>query len=163
MGEAFIKHELDEAIAVQQCIVEAETRLAGSHPAPSAQRVIKQSLSDDKQFLSELQRLGREHQATGEVEDVAGGLKELTDTILKSATQEGADSDFYEAHAVLLNLKRKQMDSAGAMIKIARAQKDTKMRDAASKFERAQKDTAKALSAELATFAVQIASGDGRN
>ena len=34
---------------------------------------------------------------------------------LETATTEGADSDYYEAHAVLLNAKRKQMDSAGGI------------------------------------------------
>ena len=60
---------------------------------------------------SELRTLGKAHGATGEVEDVAGGLKELMESTLETATSEGADSDFYEAHAVLLNLKRKQWDS----------------------------------------------------
>ena len=32
VGEAFIKHEFDEAIAIQQCIVDAETTLATSPP-----------------------------------------------------------------------------------------------------------------------------------
>ena len=46
MGEAktgadFIKHEFDEAIAIQRSIVEAGTELAQSHPMPSARRVIK--------------------------------------------------------------------------------------------------------------------------
>jgi len=60
---------------------------------------------------------------------------------------------------VLLNLKRKQMDSAGGMLKIARDQKDTKLRDAAKEFESAQKAMSKTLATELAGYAVQIAKG----
>jgi hypothetical protein len=43
------------------------------------------------------------------------------------------------------------------MLKIARDQKDTKLRDAALEFERAQKATSKDLAAELASYAVRIA------
>jgi hypothetical protein len=40
-------------------------------------------------------------------------------------------SEAYDGHAVLLNLKRKQQDSADAVIKIARDRKETELRDAA--------------------------------
>ena len=88
---------------------------------------------------------------------MAGGLKELMESTLEKATSEGNDSDFYEAHAVLLNLKRKQWDSAGGMLAIARDQKDTKLRDASKAFQTAQKETSTALTKELAAYAVQIA------
>jgi hypothetical protein len=156
-GEEFIKHEFDEAIAVQRSIVEAETALGDSHPVSSAKTAIKQALRRDKAYLKDLETLGTRHGATGEVEDVAGGLKSLMEDVLETAQSEGADSGYYEAHAVLLNLKRKQMDSAGGMLKIARDQKDTKLREAAKEFERAQKETSKDLAAELADYAVQIA------
>jgi hypothetical protein len=156
-GKAFIKHEFDEAIAVQQCIVEAETALADGHPLPSARTRIKATLKRDREYLKDLRSLGAPYGATGEVEDVAGGLTSLMAQTLESARTDGAESDYYEAHAVLLNLKRKQMDSAGGIVKIARDQKDSKLRDAALEFERAQKTTSKQLASELATFAVQIA------
>ena len=156
-GEDFIKHEFDEAIAIQQCIVEAEETLGTKHPMRSTKTAIKSSLADDRGFLEQLTTLGKAHAATGEVEDVAGGLKELMETTLETATAEGADSDFYEAHAVLLNLKRKQMDSAGAMLAIAREMKDTELRKAATSFQKAQKSSAEALTDELATYAVKIA------
>ncbi len=120
VGEEFVKHEFDEAIAIQQVIVDAESKLSTTHPVASAKRVVRAALTEDRRFLKELQTLGKEHDATGEVEDVAGGLKELMEQTLETASTEGADSDYYEAHAVLLNLKRKQMDSAGGMLKIAR-------------------------------------------
>jgi hypothetical protein len=157
VGSEFIKHEFDEAIAIQQCIVDAESTLSTKHPQPQAQRAIKSALAADEKYLQQLKTLGRQHDATGEVEDVAGGLKELMESTLEKATTEGADSDFYEAHAVLLNLKRKQMDSAGGMLAIARDQKDTKLRDAAKDFQAGQKETSTALTKELASFAVQIA------
>jgi hypothetical protein len=158
VGEAFVKHEFDEAIAIQQVIVDAETKLATTHPMRSAKAVIKESLTDDRRFLKELQTLGKQHDATGEVEDVAGGLKELMEQTLTTATGEGADSDYYEAHAVLLNLKRKQMDSAGGMRKIATATKEPELRKAAIAFERGQRTSSKALATELAEYAAVISS-----
>jgi hypothetical protein len=160
VGQDFIKHEFDEAIAIQQVIVNAETELASSHPRASAKRAIKSALADDRRYLNELQTLGKEYRATGEVEDVARGLKELMEETLGTASSDAADSDFYEAHAVLLNLKRKQMDSAGGVLKIARATRNTRMRDAALEFERAQKATSRELAKELAAYAAVIATAD---
>ena len=157
VGEEFIKHELDEAIAIQQCIVDAEASLATSHPVPSAKRAIKSALAADEKYLQQLRTLGQKHAATGALEDVAGGLKELMESTLEKATSDGNDSDFYEAHAVLLNLKRKQRDSAGGMLAIARDQKNTTLRDAAKDFQAGQKDTSTTLTKELAAFAVRIA------
>ncbi len=157
VGEAFITHVFDEAIAIQQVIVEAETTLSTKHPMSSAKTALKASLTDDRTFLKQLQTLGKQHDATGKVEDVAGGLKELMEETLESATTEGADSDYYEAHAVLLNLKRKQMDSAGGMLAIARETKDAELRKAATEFQKAQKATSESLTDELATYAVKIA------
>jgi len=156
-GDAFIKHEFDEAIAIQKVIVDAETKLSTAHPVPAARTAIKASLKDDTTYLEELRKLGKRHDATGKVEDVAGGLKDLMEESLATATQEGADSDFYEAHAVLLNLKRKQMDSAGGMLEIARATKDTELRDAATELQKAQKSSSETLADELAAYAVEIA------
>jgi hypothetical protein len=157
VGDEFIKHEFDEAIAIQQCIVDAETTLAETHPLRASKTALKASLKDDQTFLEQLQDLGSAHDATGEVEDVAGGLKSLMEDTLATATEEGADSDYYEAHAVLVNLKRKQMDSAGGMLEIARATRDTELRDAAKEFQSVQKASAQVLADELASYAVKIA------
>jgi len=159
MGEDFIKHEFDEAIAIQRCIVQAEERLSTAHPEAEAKRSIERGLKQDQKFLQQLEQLGGEHGATGEVEEVAGGLQQLMQTVLETA--EEAESEAYEAHAVLLNLKRKQQDSASAMLKIAREMKDTKLRDAASEFEKGTKDSANELADLLAVLAVKIATGDG--
>jgi len=155
MGEEFIKHELDEAIAIQQCIVDAEQQLSESHPEPEAKQAMKTCLREDEKFLKELQKLGKPLGATGEVEEVAGGLKQLMEQTLQSAGE--AESEAYEAHAVLLNLKRKQQDSASAMVRMAREMKNTEMRDAAQEFEKSQKESAQELSAQLANLAVKIA------
>ena len=48
IGEEFITHEYDEAIAVQQCIVDAETTLSTKHPQRSAKTAIKTALTEDK-------------------------------------------------------------------------------------------------------------------
>ena len=157
IGEEFITHEFDESIAIQRSIVAAETTLSTKHPVTSAKTAIKASLADDRTFLGQLEMLGKQHDATGEIEDVAGGLKNLMDETLETATTDGADSDFYEAHAVLLNLKRKQMDSAGGMLAIARATKDTKLSTASTAFQKAQKASSQTLTDELAAYAVKIA------
>jgi hypothetical protein len=157
VGEAFITHEFDEAIAIQQAIVDAEKKLAGEHPEAAAKKAIQACLKDDQQYLKELQQLGKPHGATGKAEDVASALKELMEETTQKATEEGAESDAYEAHAVLVNLKRKQQDSAAAMVKIAREMKDTKLRDAAVEFEKGQKTGAQELADQLAAFAVKIA------
>jgi hypothetical protein len=157
VGEEFITHEFDEAIAVQESIVDAETTLSTKHPLGSAKRAIKASLADDETLLEQLRTLGRGHDATGKVEDVAGGLKKLMEETLETATTDGEDSDYYEAHAVLLNLKRKQMDSAGGMLAIAQETHDAELRKAAAEFQRAQKSTSESLADELAAYAGKIA------
>ena len=48
------------------------------------------------------------------------------------------------------------------MVKIARAKKDTELRDAAIEFTKATKTSAQQLADELATFAVQIAGAGSR-
>ena len=156
VGQQFITHEFDEAIAIQRCIVEAGEQLSKSHPYAQAKTAIKTGLKEDKAFLKQLETLGRQHGATGKVEDVAGSLKQLMEESAQKAGE--AESEAYEAHAVLLNLKRKQQDSASAMVKLGRAQKDTAMRDAATKFERGSRESARELATLLADFAVQIAS-----
>lgn len=155
VGEEFVKHEFDEAIAIQRAIVEAETALAKSHPHPESRRAVATMAKEDQVFLRELERLGKEKGATGEVEDVAEGVIELLESMVQKAGE--APSEAYEAHAVLLNAKRKQQDSAGGMLKIARALKDTDARDSAQEFERGQKTSSQELAKLLADFAVVIA------
>jgi hypothetical protein len=158
MGEEFVTHELDEAIAIQRAIVDAEGVLSRDHPRKESKRLIEQSLREDRKFLEQLERLGEPHGATGKVEEVAEALQHLmTETGQKTSE---AESEAYEAHAVLVNLKRKQQDSGAAMVKIARAMKDDEMRDAATEFERATKRSAQELADELAEFAVVIATMD---
>jgi|GEM_PF-2320744 len=157
VGDEFVTHEFDEAIAIQQVIVDAESTLSTKHPVPAAKKVIIAALADDREFLKQLKALGKPHGATGKVEDVAQGLKDLMESTLESALMEGHDSEFYEAHAVLLTTVRKQMDSAAAMRKIGSDAGDTKMRDAAAAMHKALTASAKALSAELAAYAVHIA------
>jgi hypothetical protein len=82
-------------------------------------------------------------------------MTELMQTTLESAPE--AESEAYEAHAVLLSLKRKQQDSGLAMKRIASELKDTKMRQAATRFERSQRTSAKELGDSLADFATRIA------
>ena len=158
-GEAFIKHEFDEAIAIQRAIVEAEEALSTKHPRPTAKRAISSALTDDRTFLRQLEGFGRKHGATGKAEDVAESMQELMRETTKSASE--ADSEAYEAHAVLVSLKRKQQDSGAAVVKIARATKDTELRDAAKEFTKATKMSAQELADDLADFAVEIATANG--
>lgn len=154
-GEAFITHEFDESIAIQQAIVDGGEALSTAHPRRETKQLISATLKEDRQFLTTLKQLGKAHDATGKVEGVALALKDLMDETAKSAGE--APSEAYEAHAVLINLKRKQQDSAAAMLKIAREMDDTKLRDAATEFGKATKASAQALADELAVFAVEIA------
>lgn len=158
VGDEFVKHEFDEAIAIQRAIVDAETALAKSHPHPASRQAVATMAKEDRAYLRELERLGKEKGATGEVEDVAEGVTELLESMVQKAGE--APSEAYEAHAVLLNAKRKQQDSAGGMLKIARALKDTDARDAAQEFERGQKASSQELAKLLADFAVVIATAE---
>jgi hypothetical protein len=155
VGEEFVKHEFDEAIAIHRAIVDAEQQLSKSHPVPGAKRAIESALAEDRKFLKQLEKLGKRHGATGEVEEVAGSMQQLMQQTVEKAAS--AESEAYEAHAVLVSLKRKQQDSGAAMLKIARAKKDTELRDAAREFTKATKTSAQTLADELAEFAVTIA------
>lgn len=155
VGQDFIKHEFDEAIAIQQCILEAERKLSDSHPLPTAKREIKAQVRDSERQLKELQKFGREFGASGEVEDVAGAMKQLSEQTLQSAGE--AQSEAYEAHAVLLTMVRKQQDSAAAVVKIARATKHNQLRDAATQMQKKNKAAAETLAKSLSDFAVVIA------
>ncbi|HUG47648.1 MAG TPA: hypothetical protein VMP67_04480 [Candidatus Limnocylindria bacterium] len=158
-GQEFIKHEFNEAIAVQQAIVEGSRQLADVHPDAPSKRAIASTLKKDERFLKDLRKLGQPYGASGELEEVAGSLKQLLEETVQSAGE--AESEAYEAHAVLINLKRKQQDSAAAMVKIAREMKETELRDSAKEFHKAQKETAQELADALAEFAVTIATKNG--
>jgi hypothetical protein len=155
-GTEFIKHEFDEAIAIQQSIVESGTQLSGSHPVAAVKQQLKTALKVDQQHLARLQKLGKPFGARGKREEVAEALGTLADETARKAGSE--ESEAYEAHAVLLNLKRKQQDSADALVKIARDRKDTDLRDAAMKMRKEIKTGADGLAKSLAAFAVRIAS-----
>jgi hypothetical protein len=154
-GTQFIKHEFDEAIAIQQSIVEAGRRLSESHPVPEVQKQLQADLRVDERHLAKLEKLGEPFGASGEREEVAGALGALADQTSQKASTE--ESEAYEAHAVLLNLKRKQQDSADAMVKIARDRKETEIRDAATTMKKEIKASADGLAKSLADFAVRIA------
>jgi hypothetical protein len=155
-GTEFIKHEFDEAIAIQQSITNSATKLSTAHPVAAVKRQIKADLRIDERHLRDLEKFGKPFGAAGKREEVAAALGLLADeTAAKAASEE---SEAYEAHAVLLNLKRKQQDSADAMVEIARDRKDTALRDAATKMKREIKASADGLAKSLADFAVRIAS-----
>lgn len=155
-GTEFIKHEFDEAIAIQQSIVASGKKLASAHPVAASKRQIKTALTVDQKHLTQLQKFGKPFGAMGKREEVAEALSSLAEeTSEKAGTEE---SEAYEAHAVLLNLKRKQQDSADALIKIARDRNDTDLRDAAKQMKKEIKAGADELGKSLADFAVRIAS-----
>ena len=155
-GTEFITHEFDEAIAIQQSICDAGRKLSSSHPVATVKRQLTADLKVDQRHLEQLQKFGQPYGATGKREEVAEALGSLADeTSEKAGTEE---SEAYEAHAVLLNLKRKQQDSADAVIKIARDRKENDLRDAAMQMKKEIKASADALGKSLADFAVRIAS-----
>jgi di/tripeptidase len=154
-GTEFIKHEFDEAIAIQRSIIESGERLSTAHPVAEVKAQLKKALQTDKDHLKQLEKFGKPFGAMGKAEEVAEALSKLADeTSQKAATEE---SEAYEAHAVLLNLKRKQQDSADAVVKIARDRKETDLRDAATEMKKQIKASADELAKSLADFAVRIA------
>jgi hypothetical protein len=154
-GKEFIKHEFDEAIAIQLAIVASGETLSTKHPVANVKRQLKAGLRVDQRHLKELQKFGKPLGASGKLEEVAEALSSLASETSQKADAE--QSEAYEAHAVLLNLKRKQQDSADAMIKIARREKDTDLRDAAIRMKKEIKSSADDLAKSLAEFAVRIA------
>ena len=155
-GTEFITHEFDEAIAIQTTIVETGKQLARKHPVAAVKRQLTAAGKVDQRHLDQLIKFGKAWDATGKREEVAEALSTLAEDTAEKADSE--ESEAYEAHAVLLNLKRKQQDSADAVIKIARDRKDTDLRDAATKMKREIKAGADDLAKSLADFAVRIAS-----
>jgi hypothetical protein len=157
-GQAFIQHEFDEAIVIQRAIVEAERILSEAHPNPEARTAIGKLMKTDEKSLQQLTQLGERFGATGKAEEVASAFQELSSTTNGSA--QDAPSEAYEAHAVLLNMVRKQQDSAGAMAKIAGEMGDTDVKTAAIEMQKASKAGAEELSTLLSQLAVQIATAD---
>jgi hypothetical protein len=154
-GQEFVTHEFDEAIAVQMAIVDAGQKLSRAHPWTEARRVIQASLQQDRGQLTQLEKYGKKFGAAGKREEVAGALATLMEQTAAKASTE--DSEAYEAQAVLLNLKRKQQDSADAVHKMARDMGETALRDDALKMKRAIKRSADDLAKNLSRFAVRIA------
>jgi hypothetical protein len=158
-GSAFITHEYDEGIAIQQAIVAAAEALGAAHPVPAARDAIREQLAVDQRQLEDLRLLGAPHGAEGKQEDVARGMDTLMRKTLEKATdKEPEESDVYEAHAVLLSLKRKQLDSAGGMIATATDRGDTRAAATHRKHQRELTAATRALAETLAAFAVRIAS-----
>jgi hypothetical protein len=155
-GTEFIKHEFDEAIAFQQTVVETGEILGRKHPVADAKKLLKSQLATDKRHLATLQKFGKPFGATGKREEVVEAMAGLAEETRAKA--EAEESEAYEAHAVLLTLKRKQQDSADAIVKIARDRKDTDLRDAAMEMKKEIKAGADELGKSLADFAVRIAS-----
>jgi hypothetical protein len=160
-GQEFIRHEFDEAIAVQQAIVRGAEELAEVHPLPEGKRQLKTVAKESGQWLKKLQKRGQTFGATGEKEEVAGAIDELANTTLANA-RGGEPSEVYEAQAVVLNALRKQQDSAGSIIKIARSLKDKEMATEAREMQKATKTSADDLAKNLTELAVVIAT-DGSN
>src|SRR5919202_6045498 len=136
-GTAFIKHEFDEAISIQQAAVEAARALSEAHPVPEARTAIKEMLPTGEEHLQTLQSFGALFDAKGKQEDVARGMASLMQKTLGKAKEGGAEeSEAYEAHAVLLSLKRKQQDSTVSLVRLADELGNRKMATAGRKMQR---------------------------
>jgi hypothetical protein len=155
VGRKFITHEFDEAIAIQRAIIDAEDELTTAHPMGKVKRRLKADLRVDRRHLDQLESFGRGFDATGKREEVAEALAGLADETAKKAAD--AESEAYEAHAVLLTLKRKQQDSADALGKIGRELGDRELRTAVTAMKREIKRSADVLARHLAAFALRIA------
>jgi hypothetical protein len=155
VGQEFVTHELNEAIAIQQAIVEATGQLARSHPLDEGREALGRLLGEGEHWLQELQRLGEPFGATGEQEEVAAaGANLLRETTSKAAQ---SPDEAYEAHAVLLMLHRKQQDGAGSLLKIGKAMGQEEIHQAGAEMQKATKGAADELSNLLNELAVRIA------
>ena len=113
-----------------------------SHPHAESKAAIA-AIAQGRQGLPPGARAARQAKgATGKVEDVAEGIIELLESLVEKAGE--APSEAYEAHAVLLNAKRKQQDSAGGMLR-SRAPSRTPRRVPRRGFEKGQKATSDQL------------------
>jgi hypothetical protein len=155
-GQDFIRHEFDEAIAVQQAIVRGAGELAAVHPLPDGQKQLKTVASESARWLKRLEKRGQQFGASGKKEEVAGAIDQLAATTMEHA-REGEPSEVYEAQAVVLNAIRKQQDSAGSIVKIARSMKDREMATEAREMQKACKSSADDLAKNLTELAVVIA------
>jgi len=155
-GTEFIKHELDEAIAIQQSIIACGEKLAQDYPLEDARPQLQQMLRKDQEHLRKLQQLGKPFGASGEREEVAQAFEQLGSEVSQTATG-GPDSEKYELHAVVLNMKRKQQDSATAMTKIAQKMGDRRLKDEFATMHKEIKASAEEMSRTLSRLATEIA------
>src|SRR5688500_16058134 len=120
-GRPFIKHEFDEAIEIQRNIVESGKELAAVHPVPAARTALKELGPVAEQHLETREDFGALFTARGKTEDVVKSMEGIMKKVLTKAKGNGKEeeSEAYGAHAVLLSLRRKQLDSAPAVVKIA--------------------------------------------
>ena len=157
-GKEFITHEMDEGISVHQAIIAAEEKLADVHPLPEVQQALKRMLEVDTRQLETLKELGKPFGTKGTLEDVSRALSDLMkETARKAALKKAEPSDAYEAHAVLLNLKRKQQDSAAAIAQIADHIREPEIATSARHMNKTMAADSESLAASLAKLAVQLA------
>jgi hypothetical protein len=156
-GQSFIKHEFDEAIVIQQAIVQAERDLSKEHPLPAAKEAMGAMLRRDEEQLRKLESVGKRFGAQGkEKDDVSTGMDELVQKTAQTA-KGGPDSEKYELHAVLLTLKRKQQDASDAIVQVAREMGDEEMKQAAMEMHKETQASADELSKLLGKLAVDLA------
>jgi hypothetical protein len=157
-GKEFIKHEFDEAISIQKTLVESARELSQAHPVPAARTALQEMLPEGEAHLEALQSFGALFGARGKKEVVVRGMAGLMEKTLANAKEhKEEESEAYEAHAVLLSLKRKQQDSSVSLIRIAEELGDRKLATAARKMQRELSASSKKLNDLLADFAVRIA------
>jgi uncharacterized membrane protein YgcG len=159
-GQEFIKHEFDEAIAVQQTIVTGARELARVHPMQPSKAQLQAAGREAEQWLRRLQKTGSSFGATGEKEEVARGIDQLAVTTLQNASS-GDPSEVYEAQAVVINALRKQQDAAGSIVKIATSMRNRELAAEGREMQRASKRAADDLAKNLTELAVMIAT-DGQ-
>lgn len=158
-GKSFVRHEFDEAIVIQKAIVETEQQLSKAHPLAEAKKEIERMVGRDEEQLRELERLGKGYGATGKKEEVAGTFEELASQLTESASG-GPASEAYEAHAVLLTMKRKQLDAALAMRAIADEMGNEELTRATGTMEREMRTSSDRLAELLSDLAVDLATRD---
>jgi hypothetical protein len=98
-GTQFIKHEFDEAIAIQRSIVDSATKLSTSHPVGEVKRQIKAGLRTDERHLRDLQKFGKPFGAYEALTAVLAAMPRGSTVRSGPAGSDEVDAEAWEAAA----------------------------------------------------------------
>lgn len=163
VGTRFVTHVFDETVALQRTLLAAETALADRHWDEQTRRLIRDALTDDRRLLADWERLGARYGASGIDGVTAAGVTEMVDQLTAPWLADGAASDLYDLHALVVTTKYRQQHNAAALRRFAPVLGDREVRSTAIDAERCQRLTGRALGRVLLALAKAIATTPPRN